>query len=221
MKWLIYLLLLVNISLFAWHYRGGLTTADPDAALPTGVQRLVLLHEKQQQVEAGRTWCYSLGPLKEPPQAEALRARLQEWELTSWRRTSQEDGRKGYWVLLPPLPSRAEARDAMAELKAKKIEDYFLIATGPNANGVSLGVFSSFEAAQRRINRLDELGFEPIWEDVRLPVEEYWLDWPREAGGLSDEQLAQLQEEHAGLRQIERRCNPPEDAPAPPAKNRR
>ncbi|MDZ7661250.1 SPOR domain-containing protein [Thiohalophilus sp.] len=221
MKWLIYLLLLVNISLFAWHYRGGLTTAEPDAALPTDVQRLVLLHEKQQQAEEGRAWCYSLGPLKEPPQAEALSKRLQQWEMTSWRRTSQEAGRKGYWVLLPPLSSRVEARAAVAELKAKKIEDYFLIATGPNANGVSLGVFSTFEAAHRRINQLSELGFEPIWENVRLPIDEYWLDWPRETGSLSEAQLAQLQEGYAGLRQIERRCEPPAEIQTGSAKNRR
>lgn len=212
MKWLIYLLLLVNISLFAWHYRTGSSTTDPMSASPADIQRLVLLREEQAQADEQRPWCYSLGSLEKTEQAEALLQRLRQWELTGWQRKSQEAGRKGYWVLLPPLPSRTEARKAVTQLKAKNIEDYFLIATGEKANGISLGVFSTFEAAHRRINQLDKLGFDSIWEEVRLPVEEYWVDWPREAGGLSESQLAQLRKDYPGLRQIERRCEPPQTA---------
>lgn len=208
MKWLIYLLLLVNISLFAWHYRSGPGTTGPIVSSPVDIQRLVLLREEQAQTDGQQPWCYSLGPLKKTEQAEALLQRLRQWELTGWQRKSQEAGRQGYWVLLPPLPSRTEAREAVTQLKAKNIEDYFLIATGEKANGVSLGVFSTFEAAHRRINQLDKLGFDATWENVRLPVEEYWLDWPREAGGLNETQLTQLREEYAGLRQIERHCEP-------------
>lgn len=215
MKWLIYLLLLINISLFAWHYRADMLAPQADGSPRGELQRLVLVREAQQQREQQRPWCYSLGPLKNPQQAGALKQQLQQWQLVGWQRKSQEDGRKGYWVLLPPRASRAEARTAVAELKAKKIEDYFLIATGPNANGVSLGVFSSFEAAHRRINQLGKLGFEPIWEEVRLPTEEYWLDWPREAGGLSDTRMTQLKAEYPGLRQIERQCEPPSRAERP------
>ncbi|TDY00442.1 SPOR domain-containing protein [Thiohalophilus thiocyanatoxydans] len=207
MKWLIYLLLLVNISLFAWHYRGSPATAGPDA---TDVQRLELLREEQPQ--AGQARCYSLGPLEEPQQARRLMERLQQWDRPSWQRTSQKTGRKeGYWVLLPPLPSRGEARAVVAELKANKVEDYFLIATGPNANGVSLGLFSTREAAQRRVNQLNELGFEPSREAVRLPIEEYWLDWPREAGELAEGQLGRLAQEYGELQQIERHCTPPKE----------
>ena len=215
MKWLIYLLLLVNISLFAWHYRAGPPGVEPGTAFPADVQHLVLVREEQEQREQDRPWCYSLGPVKDPQQVAALAQRLQQWKIASRQRKSQEAGRKGYWVLLPPLPSRVEARATVAELKAKKIEDYFLIATGSNANGVSLGVFSSFEAAHRRINQLTNLGFKAIWEEVRLPIDEYWLDWPREAGGLSDEQQAQLQQAYGRLRQIERQCDSPENSRSP------
>lgn len=64
MKWLIYLLLLVNISLFAWHYRTGSSTNEPMAASAADVQRLVLLREEQAQADEQRPWCYSLGSLK-------------------------------------------------------------------------------------------------------------------------------------------------------------
>lgn len=212
MKWLIYLLLLLNISLFAWHFRGGMDGIDPAADTASDVQRLVLLREQQAQQDGELPWCYSLGPLKEREQARQLNRRLQQWEVASWQRKSQEAGRKGYWVLLAPLPSRVEARQVVAELRGKNIEDYFLIATGENANGISLGVFSTFEAAHRRINQLARLGFEAKWEEVRLPIDEYWLDWLRDAGGLSAPQLADLRKDFPGLKQIERRCQPPVEA---------
>lgn len=211
MKWLIYLLLLINISLFAWHYRAG-SSAPERVTADTDLTRLVLLREQQARSEQEQPWCYSLGPLKETEQVQALKKQLQQWEYTGWQRKSQEAGRKGYWVLMPPLASRSEARQMVTELKAKQIKDYFLIATGEKANGISLGVFSTFEAAHRRINQLQKLGFKAIWEEVRLPVEEYWLDWPREAGGLSGEQLAQIRKRYPDLQQVERRCQPPAGA---------
>lgn len=207
MKWLIYLLVLLNLSLFAWHYRADSGNPSPGEALPADVQRLVLLREQQEPGEEP-AWCYSLGPLKETRQIEALMQRLQQWEISAWQRKSQEAGRKGYWVIMPPLPSRSEARAAVEQLKAKNIEDYFLIATGEKANGVSLGVFSSFEAAHRRISQLAELGFDAIWEEVRLPVEEYWLDWLRDSGDISAGQLARLREDYPDLKKVERSCQP-------------
>jgi hypothetical protein len=216
MKWLIYLLLLVNISLFAWHYRSGFNTASSEASGSEDVQSLVLLREKREKAagDAEQPWCYSLGPLKKTAQAEALMQHLQQWQLDGWQRKSQEAGRKGYWVLLPPLPSRTEARAAVTELKKKGITDYFLVATGENSNGVSLGVFSSFELAHRRVNQLSKLGFKAVWEEVRLPIDEYWVDWPRQAGGLSGEQLNGLRKDYPDLRQIERHCQLPGKAPS-------
>lgn len=219
MKWLIYMLLLINISLFAWHYRSGFTSGSSATELSQDVQSLVLLREKKKQAagEGALSWCFSLGPLKKAEQAKTLAGRLKQWQLSGWSRKSQEAGRKGYWVLLPPLPSRGEARSAVAELKEKGIKDYFLVATGDKANGVSLGVFSSFELAHRRINQLSKLGFKAIWEEVRLPVDEFWVDWPREAGNLNDEQLAELRKDVPGLHRIERQCQPPPDVAMPPS----
>ncbi|MDY6978794.1 MAG: SPOR domain-containing protein [Pseudomonadota bacterium] len=210
MKWLIYVLILLNLSLFAWHYRADSGNPSAGEALPADVQRLVLLREQREPGEDEEpVWCYSLGSLKETGQVEALAQRLQQWGISGWQRKSQEAGRKGYWVILPPRPSRSEARAAVEQLKAKNIEDYFLIATGDKANGVSLGVFSSFEAAHRRINQLAELGFDAIWEDVKLPVEEYWFDWRRDSGDLSAEQLARLRQDYPDLKKVERACQPP------------
>ena len=215
LKWLVYLLLLLNIGLFAWHYRG---MSSPDSvsvqSLPAGVSRLVLLREQQQENDQASQWCYSLGPFESASRAEALNRQLHDWQVDSWLRKSQEARRKGYWVLLPPLPSRQQARDVVARLKAKGIEDYFLVATGEQANGISLGVFSKFESAHRRINQMNKLGFEPVLEEVKLPAEEYWLDWRRETGeSLGEEQLQQLRQKQTGLQQIERACNPPEQSP--------
>jgi hypothetical protein len=209
MKWLIYLLLLLNIGLFAWHFRGVSPASSTSTdTLPAGVTRLVLLREQQPDQE--KQWCYSLGPLLSPEQADALNQQLHEWKLDSWTRKSKEAKRKGYWVLLPPLSTRAEARAVVEQLKVKNITDYFLVATGEKANGISLGVFSKFESAHRRIKQMNSLGFKPVMEEVKLPAEEYWLDWLRDKGkSLSKDRLTQLQQEYAGLKQVERSCELP------------
>lgn len=210
MKWLIYLLLLLNIGLFAWHFRGSSSaTSTSNDVLPAGVTRLELLREHRQQSSREQQWCYSLGPFEAADQAEAAAGRLRSWNVDNWQRKSKEAKRKGYWVLLPPLSSRAEARAVVEKLKARNIHDYFLIATSDKANGISLGVFSKFESASRRINQMNRLGFRPKLEEVKLSAVEYWLDWLRDEGeSLSPEQLKRLQQEQPGLKQIERSCDP-------------
>lgn len=210
MKWLIYLLMLLNIGLFAWHFRGFSSAASAlNDMLPAGVTRLELLREQRQQSNREQQWCFSLGPFETVEQTEATAGRLRSWNVDSWQRKSKEAKRKGYWVLLPPLSSRAEARAVVEKLKARNIHDYFLIATSDKANGISLGVFSKFESARRRINQMNRLGFRPELEEVKLSAVEYWLDWLRDEGeSLSAGQLKQLQQEQPGLRQIERSCGP-------------
>ncbi len=183
MKWIIYLLLLANIAVFFWHYRptdrpqpaGG----EPDAAL-----NLVLLEEAQHRPETATPngTCYTLGPFETTRQAGLAAAALKTAGIPAERRVSKDARRKAYWVLLPPAESRAEARKSLKRLKELKVHDYFLIPTGEKANAISLGVFSKFESAHRRIKQMQKLGFKPTFEKVKLPRRVYWLDWPVDAG---------------------------------------
>jgi hypothetical protein len=211
MKWLIYLLLLLNIAMFVWHFQSGEIPGDRSPAASgqdEATLSLVLLKEKQQQKKQEVTrWCYSLGPFEDKQQANLASGILKVAGIEAKQRLSKDARRKAYWVLLPPAESREAAQNSVARLKELKVTDYFLVATGEKTNAVSLGVYSQFESAHRRIKEMQDLGFKPDYEKVELPKREYWLDWPRDGGkALSETELKKAQKISSDVRQIERAC---------------
>ena len=206
MRWFVYALILANLGVFVWYYQHVPETpprasreskADEDATLS-----LVLLKEFQQQTDkkTGVRQCFSLGPFESKIQA-GLASKLLKAESIKADTVMRKDARrKAYWVLLPPAESREAAKKAIRKLKKNNISDYFLVATGEMANAISLGVFSKFESAHRRIKQMQELGYTPRFEKVDLPKREYWLDWPRKGGKpLPDSGLARIRQIHANI----------------------
>ena len=211
MKWIIYILLLLNIAMFVWHYQSDklVDVSDvPAAQQDEGAVSLVLLQEQRLQKNQGITrWCYSLGPFADKKQAEIVNEILKNSGIKANRRISKDARRKAYWVLLPPAESREAAQKSVAKLKQLKVDDYFMVVTGEKTNAVSLGVYSKFESAHRRIKEMQDLGFKPEFEKVELPRREYWWDWPREGGRpLNDQELQKVKTISKDSRQIERGC---------------
>lgn len=55
----------------------------------------------------------------------------------------------GYWVYIPPPKDKAAVAQKVAQLKARGIEEYFVVPdAGPWLHAISLGVFKTQEAAQ-------------------------------------------------------------------------
>lgn len=60
-----------------------------------------------------------------------------------------------YWVYIPPLRNKVAVQQKVAQLKARGIEEYFIVQeTDPWRNAISLGVFKTQEAAQNFLNVL-------------------------------------------------------------------
>ena len=69
--------------------------------------------------------------------------------------------RERYWVYLPPAKSTSEAERTIAKLGEKGLDskDYFIVRDpGSMRNAISLGVFSTREAAQFRLSSLQDKG---------------------------------------------------------------
>ncbi|TVP53183.1 MAG: SPOR domain-containing protein [Halomonadaceae bacterium] len=64
-----------------------------------------------------------------------------------------------YWVLEPPLNNREAALSRLANIQQKGI-DSFLIATGEQQWGISLGLFETRERAETLLSRLNDEGLE-------------------------------------------------------------
>ena len=178
MRALFLFLVATNLALFAWsHYY-----AAPDAATdaeplrrqvnPTSIRLLTgselaglpLLKPKpaaeaqppSPAAAAGNCIEWGGFAIAEAPRAQqaleplALGARLSQ-------RRSEETA--GWWVFIPPQVNRAAALKKTAELKLLGIDDYFMLQDeGKMRWAVSLGVFSSEEAARNRLEALRAKG---------------------------------------------------------------
>jgi hypothetical protein len=213
MKWIIYTLLLVNLGFGLWHYR-SVDLSSTQVPVDDDNLRLVLLKEyltQQEQAtneppgEVTAKRCNTLGPFKNKKSANSIRAELVALGISAERRTSKDNTRKGFWVLIPPEKNRSDAKAHITELKKQNIKDYFLVVTGEQVNAVSLGVFSRSDLAQRRYEEIKGLGFKVKIQKVDLPLREYWLDWPKDQK-LLPEVLDTFRERFPNIGQTDRAC---------------
>jgi len=214
MKWLLYSLLLINLALFVWHYQDS-SSSSPiekrDVVASKDAVSLVLLSEfveKSEQQGQIKNICFSLGPFNNKKQS-ALAAKIisTETSVNPESRVRKDAKRKAYWVMLPPAETKDIAKQSVAKLKKKNVRDYFLVVSGEQTNAVSLGVYTKFESAHRRIKQIQEMGFTPRVEKVDLPKKEFWLEWEKESGEkLGDDILVRLEKVQKEIKMIERSC---------------
>lgn len=75
-----------------------------------------------------------------------------------------------YWVFVPPQPNKAAAERKASELKALGVADYFIVQeSGANHLAVSLGVFSTEQAAKDRLDVLRGQGVRSAQMGPRNP----------------------------------------------------
>lgn len=120
--------------------------------------------------------CRSFGPLSTATRrdalAEALRAHADELR----PRERASDQVVGYFVLSPAFPSRGEARQYAARLKARGIRDVAVLTRGENANRVSLGLYNRLKNAEQRRDELTTRGIRAVVRERMTTNQEYWLD---------------------------------------------
>ena len=80
-------------------------------------------------------------------------------EAVKVRQEDQQVIRNYYQVYLPPASNREAAKAMAGELRDKGVEDIFVISSGPQTNGISLGVFRSKNNTSRRVAELEKLGY--------------------------------------------------------------
>ncbi len=104
--------------------------------------------------------CISFGPFAEQKQADELSDWLHEKEIQNKQKRKEPD--KYFWIYLPASESKSEATTAIENLKSKGVQDYKIISEGNLQNAISLGLFSTQSAANKRLNELENIGYQPI-----------------------------------------------------------
>jgi hypothetical protein len=101
---------------------------------------------------AGRCMEWGSFTVADAPRAEKALEPLALGPRLAQRRTEEL---AGWWVFIPPQGNRPGALKKAAELKARGIDDYFIVSEeGEHRWSVSLGVFRNEEAAQAHLAAL-------------------------------------------------------------------
>lgn len=89
-------------------------------------------------------------------------------------------GEMDYRVYIPPAASAESAFRMLRELQASEIDSY-VITQGEQALGISLGVFSTNEAASLLKSRLGSMGYTPEILPIPRISRTYWIYPPLES----------------------------------------
>jgi hypothetical protein len=215
------LLIAANLALFAWmRYYAPADSAQDREPLrrqikPESIRILtgselaglpVLKPKPPPEPPPTQAACVEWGgfALAEAPRAEkaleplALGARLSQ---------RHSDETAGWWVFIPPQANRAAALKKTAELKSLGIDDFFVIQDeGKMRWAVSLGVFSSEDAAKSRLDALRAKGVRSAQTGMRdTQVEKIWF----QARGADAPLQAKLRETAQGFPGTDVRDCPP------------
>ncbi|NIP49844.1 MAG: SPOR domain-containing protein [Gammaproteobacteria bacterium] len=120
--------------------------------------------------------CFSYGPFPDDQQTADLIAWFEERRINVQQRLEREQENRLFWVYLAQQESRSSAIKAIEDLKSKGIRDYRLIETGDLRNAISLGLFSTQAAVNRRLNELKDRGYQPVVVPYRDAKMVYWVD---------------------------------------------
>ncbi len=181
-------------------------TLPPELAVPEPAQVEEIAEKSGAIAVIEPPRCIRVGPFATESESTDLQSELQTRFERVRTRESTSIVDLGYWVNIPPLPTRAEAQTLVEKLNAADMKDFYVVPRGLSANAIALGVFKSPTRAENRrkqIRKLD-LGVDVIVELQTQTELNYWL----EAGPVdaANPVLTQLASSHSDLQQLEISC---------------
>jgi hypothetical protein len=120
--------------------------------------------------------CTSVGPFANLSEASQAQAALSAVGFSPRQRLEQGELWVGYWVSVQNLPNRDAAEEALQRLSNAGVTDIYLMPGSEPANVLSLGVFTDFQRAQRRVEEARALGLQPQIDDRKRAGSVYWID---------------------------------------------
>lgn len=136
--------------------------------------------------------CTSVGPFADLPQAAQAQAALRAAGFQPRQRMEQGEIWAGYWVSVQGLATRDAAESALKTLAANGMPDVYLMPGSDPPNVLSLGVFSDYQRAQRRLDEVRALGLTPRIDDRKRTGSVYWIDVDlQEPGQIIDSSIFQ------------------------------
>lgn len=204
MRIFLFFVIILNLLYAGWEYLSPGQYVESVPALASDLKTLRLLNEVRDEVKQAEPllqWqdvsssaaevvlktptpvrveaptCYTLGPFRDKKMLNELQASLKEYVEDMAVRKRVEAQKHRYWVYVPQLPSRKQARAMAKQLRAKNINDFYIVSSGGSKNSISLGHFKQASHASRRMNRMLALGFKAQTRIIYRDLDIYWLDY--------------------------------------------
>jgi sporulation related protein len=207
---LIVLLIVLNLGAAAWWISRPEPLPPAPPAQPAGVARLQLLSESGKNAAAHQpqppapaasapvvavpvsaavaepttpAQCFSVGPFTDEAAVKSAAARLGSQVSRSNPREIPGKAAQGYNVVLPPQADREAAQALAQRIGAAGFDDYLVVNSGAQTNGIALGRYRSREGAERRQSALRAAGFDAQLQPVgNEGAAQWWLDVAAAAG---------------------------------------
>ena len=214
MRWLLMLLVLLNLLLYLYQFNQAAPVEHGGASLavPAREGDIKLLSEAKPLARRGGAEsvdksCFFLGGFDEASIAHALEQRLLSLDIDVQVEPIDEAAGIDYWVYLPPLVSRQASLRQLRELQSRNIDSY-IITVGDLANGISLGIFSRKDSAESVVARLKGVDYTAMIRELPRTHRRYWV---RIAGAsqqlLTDALLAEFMRGFPGLEHQQIPCS--------------
>jgi len=150
--------------------------------------------------------CDMVGPFPTLLKAEYLQEHLQSLEVLAQVRELDVPEGVGYWVHLPPEPSREEALRRLREVQSKQIDSY-MIPRGELANGISFGMFIHKELAEARLQEMQKQGYAAQVREIVRTQKEIWVVLARGQGQkMSENAWNKLLDSEKGIKKQQKYC---------------
>lgn len=176
MRALVFLLVVANLAFFAWAQGYLGQRESPDAirlSQQVAAEKLSVLSRDEPPAPRAEASKPKAPAVEKKPmvekclawvgltiaEADRMDAALGE-KFADLRRTRHVIPESAsWWVFIPPLATKADAEKKAAELKKMGAPEFFIIQEpGPNRFAISLGIFSSEQAAEERRESLRTKG---------------------------------------------------------------
>lgn len=114
-----------------------------------------------------------------------------------------------YWVYIPPLKSKQEAQKKVDELKSLGVEDSFVMQDNNKwRHAISLGVFSTEDAASKYLTQLRDKGVKSAKSGPRNLDDNHSSLLIRAAGANIETELVKLKQDFPGTELKAVPCSP-------------
>ena len=121
--------------------------------------------------------CSTIGPLAERADADKLSLRLRTMGLQPNLNSESTNDQEGYWVMVPPQRTRAQAVAIVKRLQEAGITDLWRFTSGNLARAISLGLFRNEARAEIRRKSIADKGFNVEVRPRYRQKTKYWLSF--------------------------------------------